>query len=276
MKAALAPEDLSHLPYPVLVSPKLDGIRAIRWKNKLITHRGEPIPNRHVTKLLCENIPHGVEGELVLPDWTARHRHVASAIMSRDGEPEFNFIMFDRFDCPLSGWEMRNATLGLLNGKLPGVVGSFSRAGLLSRCETQRHLLTEMERSLKNGYEGLIIRDPNGRYVRGRCTTKSGPTWKLKGFADEEAVVIGVYEEESIDGRMKGRLGGVICTFLGDDDVHWKCGSGFTATEREEFWHDEGAGLIGKMVTVKHQPPPGGRRPGEKPRFPVFLRVRED
>jgi DNA ligase-1 len=268
MKAALAPDDLRQLPYPVIVSPKLDGIRAIRWQDKLITHRGEPIPNRHVTKMLCGALPHGVEGELCLPDLTARHRHVASAIMSRDGEPEFRFMAFDRFDCVQTSYETREMTLRLIHHKIDQVSRVASR-----KVDTVLGLLHAMDESTCAGYEGLIIRDPAGGYVRGRCTTKEGPTWKLKSFADEEAVVIGFEEEVSIHGEPKGRLGALHCTFLGDD-VHWKVGSGFTADERELYW--PGERLLGKLVTVKHQPPPGGRRPGEKPRFPVFLRVRED
>src|SRR5690606_8348078 len=45
------------------------------------------------------------------------------------------------------------------------------------------------------GFEGLILRDPNGPYKYGRSTAREGWMLKLKRFKDSEAEVIGVEEE---------------------------------------------------------------------------------
>jgi len=60
------------------------------------------------------------------------------------------------------------------------------------------HFLAELEtmeeKALAEGHEGIMVRRPSGLYKHGRATEKSQDLLKIKRFADDEAIVIGVTE----------------------------------------------------------------------------------
>ena len=52
-----------------------------------------------------------------------------------------------------------------------------------------------MIQNLKDGYEGLMLRDPNGVYKFGRSTVKENILLKVKDFMDDEAEIISFREK---------------------------------------------------------------------------------
>jgi DNA ligase-1 len=140
---------------------------------------------------------------------------------------------------------------------------------------------------LAQGYEGLIIRDPNSLYKEGRVG-KGGEVVRLKRFEDREAVILEMVEcEENQNtpvrdelGRMvrsshqsgkvgKGILGAMRCL----DEVTGKeirvgCGV-MSHEERREHWE---VGIEGKRI--KYKCFPCGEK--DKPRFPTFLSFRPE
>ena len=80
--------------YPVLASPKIDGIRCLIVNGKAVTRSLKPIPNEHIRSMLEKYAPDGADGEIVVGD---SFNATTSAVMSRDGEPEFTYFIFD--DC---------------------------------------------------------------------------------------------------------------------------------------------------------------------------------
>ena len=152
--------------------------------------------------------------------------------------------------------------------------------------------LAEYEaRCLAEGHEGVMIRDPKGAYKHGRSTTREGGLLKIKQFADEEMRVTGFVEmmhndneaEEDAFGRTKRstskeglRPAGVMGVMVGEteDGAVVELGTGFTAEEREVMWNLRES-LVGKLVKFKHLPDPGGRKPGQRPRHPVYLGFRD-
>ena len=309
--AGKCPADLSQLNYPVFASPKLDGIRAIRIGNQLLSRTLKPIPNEYVQQWCSRHVPEGVDGELVLSDWAAPFSEVSSAIMKRDGKPDFHYVTFDNY---------------LLPGVYKDRVQSYEMDGLfLTSASNDNHwrYLNQVEVScaeelialdLKHQqarYEGTMVRDPYGKYKFGRSTTAEGILLKLKTFDDEEATIIGAKEEmhnaneekRNLLGLMKrsthkankvpkGRLGAFVCIFK--DGARFDVGSGLTDQQKEELWWllnnemrhltkpaSEWQGLTVDpsafpQITVKHQPPPGGRQAGAAPRIPVFKGFRFD
>lgn len=323
-------DDIRTLNYPVLASPKLDGIRCVKLDGKALSRKLKPIPNDFVRNWIEANLPDGIDGELLVRgprerlkqgalsgDWSPvlmPFNEVSSAIMSKDGEPDFMFLAFDllepvipfteypvgeafvpfedRYD-RLEHW-FRHQWCGHEEGRLFVVPHNL--------IENARAMQALVEEHTASGYEGTMVRDPNGRYKFGRSTVREGILLKIKAFVDEEATVIGVVEqmhnanEATLDnlGHTKrssakagkvgtGKLGALVCRL--EDGTEFEIGSGFTDSERLSLWYRAtvnsalsglGALLIGKQVKFKHQPPPGGRQPGEKPRFPVFLGWRED
>ena len=136
--------------------------------------------------------------------------------------------------------------------------------------------------ALAKGFEGLILRDPDGLYKCGRSTIKDQGLLKLKRFEDSEAEIIGV-EEEMFNGNEaetnelgrtkrstakaglvgKGTMGAIVVRDL-VSKVEFNIGTGFDAEDRKKDWP------IGTVVKYKFFPV--GVK--DKPRHPVYLGVR--
>lgn len=300
MLAAPAPEDLTKLRFPILVSPKLDGIRCVKLNGKALSRKLLPIPNNFVRNWIEKNLPDGIDGELMLSSMqAATFNEVQSAIMSVDGEPDFVFCAFDLH----SAAPFRDRFTELSTSHLEWSTDHWLRLRIVPHEETYSidRLLEMGAEFCAAGFEGAMIRDPNGPYKFGRSTEKEGYLLKLKSFVDEEATVIGWVEQfentneatvnelgqtkrSSAKAGMvpKGVLGALQCRF--DDGTEFEVGSGFTDAERAAIWNTEiltaidrtVPSVVDRIVTIKHQPPPGGRKPGEAPRFPVFKGFRHD
>ncbi|MEI6656583.1 MAG: hypothetical protein WCP45_17605, partial [Verrucomicrobiota bacterium] len=81
------------LPFPVLATPKLDGIRCLKLGGKALTRSFKPISNRFAREWIEANLPDGLDGELMLRGGT--FNETTSAIGARDGTPDFVFHVFD-------------------------------------------------------------------------------------------------------------------------------------------------------------------------------------
>lgn len=273
MKPMLACEaDLSKLKFPVLASPKLDGVRALVRDGVVLSRSLKPIPNRHVQLMFGRPELEGFDGELILGDPThpEAYRRTVSAVMSIEGEPDVDFHVFDRWDRDYPYNEV-----ALPYGLTTPV------------CSTLVRTLEELEEYevalLDKGYEGVMLRDPQSPYKFGRSTAKEGYLLKLKRFADSEAEIIAFEElmhnqnEATInetghterstkqDGLLPADTLGALVVRDIHSGVEFKIGTGFTAAERQKFWNLR-ATLRG--VLVKYQYFPTGSK--EKPRFPSF------
>ena len=98
--------------------------------------------------------------------------------------------------------------------------------------------------SIINGYEGIMIKDPESFYECKRSTT-----WlKSKPFI-EISLEVKDYEEGT--GRNKGKLGAIIAEGIdGDKNFKTNVGSGFTDLQRKEFWEDKDK-LIGQIIEIR-------------------------
>ncbi|MBR19897.1 MAG: ATP-dependent DNA ligase [Euryarchaeota archaeon] len=98
--------------------------------------------------------------------------------------------------------------------------------------------------AVDGGYEGVMIKDPDAKY---EC--KRTHSWlKAKPFIEVTLKVVAVEEGT---GRNEGRLGAVIIE--GEDDGYnykLNCGSGFTDSQRDEFWAERDS-LIGNLIEVR-------------------------
>ena len=286
MLADKAPEDLGALNFPVLVSPKLDGIRCVIIDGKPVSRKLKDIPNEYIQRVLTDaKLPEGFDGELMMRE-QASFSETSGNVMRRDGEPDFVFNVFDCATAP-GGFQERFA---YVEGYLKRNPTQFATVVPHRLVQSASELLRIEECALSDGFEGAMIRSLDGPYKMGRATTKQGYLLKLKRFADDEAVVCGVAElmhnmnEATKDnlGRTKrssakaGKEGGdtlgkLLCKRVSDDcpvDV----GGGFTAAQRAELWAVRDT-LIGKIVKYKFQPDPAA--PQNAPRFPVFLGFRD-
>lgn len=278
-----------NITYPVLVSPKLDGIRCLIVDGKVVSRSLKPIPNEHVQRLYGHEIYNGLDGELIVGDATAKNafNSTTSGIMSKDGNPDITFFVFDDFSNPTLPFKERfvNAIERITkdDGKYHQYFAPVGHA-IIEDFEK----LDESENNvLRMGYEGLMIRDPMGEYKFGRSTLKQGWLLKLKRFEDSEAQIIGYqqlmhntneakknelgYQERSSkkEGKEPKPMIGAIKVKDLKTGVEFDIGTGFDRKQRRKLWRGREY-LFGKIVKYKYQPT--GVK--EKPRFPVFLGFR--
>jgi DNA ligase-1 len=234
------------------MSEKLDGVRAY-WDGKQFLSRQN---NRyHAPDWFVEGLPDvHLDGEL----WLARKAFQrAVSIARRQDKPDlWRELRYVVFDAPkaANAFEDRLAFCReLVVKKKPPFVLAHEH----TLCQGKEHLLSELARIEALGGEGLMLRQPKSAYVAGRSMT----LLKVKSFLDAEARVIG---HEPGKGRHKGRMGALLVEL--PNGKRFSVGTGFSDAERER------PPALGVVITFRYQE----LTDAGIPRFPSFLRVRED
>ena len=271
------------LRFPVLATPKLDGIRCLKLGGKALTRSFKPISNRFAREWIEANLPDGLDGELMLRGGT--FNETTSAIGARDGRSDFVFHVFDyvtgALDTPYCERMKALAALPESDRIVKVLPVEIRNAAELAAYE---------EECVAAGYEGVMVRTPNSHYKCGRSTEREGWLLKIKRFEDDEAVVLASYEgmtnqnaaELDAFGRTKrslaqagmvGRneLGGFVVRHL-KTGVEFRLGYNHIVggIDRVTLWQRRET-LVGRVVKFSHQP--SGAK--EAPRFPKFIGFRE-
>lgn len=289
LAATLPPDqDLTALPYPLLVSPKLDGVRAMVQNGHVYSRSGKLIPNQYVQKLFGRKALNGLDGELIVgaPSGEGVFKRTSSAVISASGEPDVRFYVLDWFGTwasasfylrmPLLQRAVKSGTAK--NGVV--ILPQVKVAGL-------GDLLNQEREYLRAGYEGAMLRTLNAPYKQGRSTLREFYLVKLKRFSDGEALVLSAVElqhneNDCIPGTKRrrsckagksgaGKLGALRVRDL-KTGVEFEVGTGFTDAERRAIWN---SGIPDNCV-IKYKYFAYGV--DKKPRHPVFLgfRSKED
>jgi len=278
-------ESIKSLKYPLLASIKLDGIRALKINGKLVSRTFKAIPNNYIRSIVEKELPDGIDGELVVGN---SFQDSSSGVMSRDGQPDFIFYVFDWVNGDVN--EPFQQRFARLQQYMLSEHKNSSHFKLLTHkliMNSEEMALYE-ECAVAEGHEGVMVRSVNGPYKCGRSSSKEGYLLKIKRFEDSEAEIIGFEEqmhntneaEEDNFGRTKrSRVAeglvpaGILGTFTVRDvntKVTFSIGTGLNNSQRVVFWKQK-TSLLGKVIKYKYQPT------GilEAPRFPVFLGFRD-
>lgn len=288
---AITVEDLDNLKYPVMIQPKVDGIRCCLLDGRALSSTLKPIPNYYIRNCLREThnrLPHYLlDGELVLKDKTKSFQENVSAIMTQMGTPDFEFIIFD-------GASYTKDLLRDYTFRQPVLTGFPAIKKIYEvPCFRKDDIITMHQHNMSLGYEGSILRWIFGPYKFGRSTLKEQYLLKIKDFEDAEAIVVGFEEKlindndpeldergytkrsSSKNGMVKGNtLGALIVKGINGqfEGVTFNVGSGFTNEQRKEIWSDGLPYLNKTILTYKYQ------RIGsmDKPREPIFKGFRNE
>ena len=214
-------EDLDNLIYPVICSPKLDGIRALVKDNKFVTRSMKDIPNKAVQKymealtsiypFLWNKDLSELDGELMFghPSMSTDHdifNKTTKALMSFDGEPELTYWVFDSFKNPEDTHTARAIDAGFLTHHISKALIQLYMEDLKVKihfkvlesqvCYNSKQILEYENQCIEKGFEGIMIRKPDMPYKFGRSakTKTQQHLLKLKRFADAEAEIIGFEE----------------------------------------------------------------------------------
>src|SRR3972149_596598 len=87
------------IPFPMLLSPKLDGIRCLVIDGVAVGRSLKPIPNKYVQLLFGRREFNGLDGELIVDSPIAKEvfQVTSSGVMSIEGQPKVKFYVFDDF-----------------------------------------------------------------------------------------------------------------------------------------------------------------------------------
>ena len=284
MLACNAPTNLKTLSYPLFASTKLDGIRCLIRNGVALSRTLKPIRNHYIQSILGSSNYDGLDGELIVgsPNASDCMRKTSSGVMSIEGEPDFTYYVFDNWQRTVSPYEK---CLEILQR-----IASHPKMIVLPQflCRNASEVETYEQFTINNGYEGIILRRPDGIYKHGRSTPKEGLLYKLKRYQQDEAIVIGyeslqhnendaelnelgyIQRSSAQAGKVDSPLLGALIVEGGSLATTFRIGSGFTAAEREALWQQRD-NLIGRIVSYKHFP--SGSK--DRPRHPIFKGFRD-
>ena len=275
-----SPFDEALLKFPVLASPKLDGVRAIVRDGVVLSRALKPIPNKWVQQRFS-HLEH-FDGELIVgasnhPDVL---RTTTSGVMRVEGEPDVSFHVFDHVENHARLYTVR---YDLLEEDTEINVFVVPQHELMNTFE-----LNAFEHEvLAEGYEGVMLRHPDAPYKFGRSTAREGYLLKVKRFHDDEFEIVG-FEEEMFNaneattselGRTKrsshkankipkGRLGALVLKY---GDTTFNCGTGFNDAERENIWAERER-YLGQFAKIKYF----AHGIKDVPKLPSFLGIRDE
>ena len=275
--------------YPYLATPKIDGIRFLMVNGQAVSRSFKPIRNKYIQQILSSALPDGIDGELTVGD---NFQESTSGIMSIEGEPDFFVWIFDYVEAgpeTILPYNERVRQLEELEalGYFAGLDSHYIVLSpkLVNTLEEVQQLETSY---LSNGFEGVMLRDPEGTYKFGRSSIKANILLKVKKFLDAEGVIIGFKEkmsnqnEATLDAfgykeRKGGKDGLVPAGTLGafrlmlHTGQEVSCGSGLNDEQRQEIWDNQEA-YDGKFVKFKYM----AHGIKDLPRHPIFLGFRHE
>ena len=230
-----------------VMSEKLDGIRGY-WDGKHLISRGGKII--HAPKWFTKDYPpFAIDGEL----WSKRgdFENISSIVRDKVPSEKWREIKHCIFEVP-------NAKGGLFArlAKVKPYEGKYIRIIPQKYVKNRADLQKFLKSVEKLGGEGVVVRDPNAPYIDKR-TSKA---LKVKTFFDTECEVVRVLHGK---GKYSDKMGSIKCKL--PNGTLFKIGSGFSDAQRSN------PPKVGDIVTFKYKK----MTKYGKPRFPIFLRVRE-
>lgn len=280
------PAFFEELVFPLLCSPKYDGVRCMVRESVCLSRTGKLLPSLQVQDDFWR-FEH-FDGELVEGNPTDNnvYNRTQSHVMSYEKPGDVRFYVFDyihpsyldkafheRLDILEEIWPSNELNLFLVEQKY---------------IDNIEELFEYEEKCLEEGFEGIMMRNPVAHYKQGRATFKNQIIWKLKRFQDDEGLIIG-FEEGSINNNIQERdeLGyakrsvskkgllpastvGRFIVLYDDEEISVSPGT-FTHRERELIWNnrEQYLGSWLKFRFMKY-----GMK--DKPRYPRALGIRDD
>lgn len=252
--------------YPCFVQPKLDGVRCVTVGDELFSRNGNPFPTlNHIKeelKLNTENLI--LDGELYTDDINFEKIVGLVKKTKKTPEEEKNSLkiylnVFDYIDSNLP-FNQRLNNLNKFFEKNKSL--KYIKQVKTEECQNEQNVMEFLDKYTKEGYEGVIIRNKEGKYAE---NARSNHLQKLKKFIDEEFEIIDYTTPEQ--GKEVGCVVWICKTKEGKKFNVRPLGS----YEERKKQYKNGKKYIGKMLTVKYQELTNDHIP----RFPVGITIRD-
>jgi DNA ligase-1 len=234
------------------VSEKYDGLRGYWDGQKLWTRNGNAI---HAPDYFLAELPRDValDGELWMGH--GKFEETVSIVRSETPDDRWRTIHYMVFDAPQAKGTFEQR-MQFLRATIPAE-NEFVRFVAQEHCQGKTQLLAQLDRVVRDGGEGLMLRQPDSVYEPRRSPT----LLKVKPYDDAEAKVIA---HEPGKGKYAGKLGAL--RVRTDDGREFSIGSGLSDAERDS------PPPVGTVITYRFR----GLTANGMPRFPSYLRIRRD
>lgn len=300
--------DRAKVRFPVIVQPKIDGVRGLNINNVMSARTLRPFGNKYTNLFFSQHAFRGFDGELAAEAET--HPRLcsltSSATSTIEGSPWLMWHIFDFINEETIGWpywqrlSCAQMRIEMLRREHPHL-GQHLRIIPWVTCGSIDELDAYIEQHIDQGYEGTIFRAAEGKYKEGRSSPTQNGLLRIKPFITVDAEVTGIEEGQRNENEAKlnelghtsrsthaenmvpnGMVGAVHARLLEDavfnkkvvhkkgDMVRFGAGR-LTHDQRRAMFLDPTL-IVGKRM--KGQIFPYGIK--DKPRFPTFQALRSD
>jgi len=259
--------------YPCYVQPKLDGMRVVavvsEGKCQLYSRTQKAVNTlphivKHVEDLCrTNNTPDIIfDGEAYCHTDEDNFNELMSIIRRDEIHPRHEEIEYHIYDLPSQfNTDFRGRHL-TLKAFFAGQIGHKNLVLVETvDCPAERELKSLHDHYVSNGYEGIMVRNSEGKYEFKR----SKSLLKYKVFQDAEFKVIGVQEGK---GKLMGSAGAFIC--VTESGKEFNCKMEGELSNLKEYFVNFDNEYKGKWLTVKFF----NMTVDGAPRFPVGIRFR--
>ena len=281
----------SRLKVPVLVQPKIDGVRGINLDGNLVGRSLKPFANTALTEKFSGKQFLGLDGELAVGPETSPSlcRDTTSAVNTINRHADdvvwhvLDLVTEKTVKLSYSlRFEMLKHVVFMLKNPQIVVVKPCTLAYNLGQVEDFDAGFLAM------GYEGTILRNPDAAYKEGRPSTVYQQYMRIKRFSDAEAVVLDVIEgrqnlNEAIINALgrtersthaqsmvpNGKVGSLLCRDVRTRQEISVSAGAMTEAERV-YYFQQPKEIIGKTITYKTF----SKGVKDLPRFPTFKHIR--
>lgn len=213
------------LRFPYLASPKIDGYRGFVDGGVIRMSSGVPYPNDFTRDLFSMIVAEGFDGEMGVgsPCDVETFKRASGSFRKKTGEPDVVMYVFD--DRTLHDWAFEDR-LNRVKARIEGIKAAARSdlpadarvrlQALADRIVFHEHVLIENleqldayeSKCVAEGYEGVMLRDPRGKYKHGRSTVNENLLLKVKRMVHDEAEIVGFVERmENTSESFKDELG---------------------------------------------------------------------
>lgn len=281
--------------FPVIAQPKIDGVRGINLGGFLTGRSLKTHRNIYTTNLYSHPMLHGFDGELAAESEThsALCRITTSALNTIEDDPYTLWWLFDYItpETRLLPYRIRYDAIRIQLRRIEyGYPDLYAHLRIVpSTIAYNMTQLNELDVMYnKEGFEGTILRDPEGQYKEGRSTVREGGLLRIKHFAEEEAVVNSI-EEGQHNGNVatvnflgntersshqlnmipNGMLGAMLCRDL-KTGMPIKVSAGAMTHEERTVYFRNPELILNKIIKYKTFL----KGVKDKPRFPTFQSIK--
>jgi len=258
------------LSFPVFVQPKLDGERCIAIKkNGKFTLWSRSRKQIHSCPHIIEQLNSmNLVGKIFLDGELYKHgldevelEKLMGSVRKKTPSKESAQVEFHIYDC---GWLNTKLEYDLTHRiqTIQSLPDYFEHIHVVETVRRFSHHEINFEHDyyVKEGYEGVIVRNPYSLYQQNK---RSNDSLKFKKFKESDFKIVGVVpgKDKTVIFKCETKTGFVFgATMKGDKDSNQKY------LKKKSLWH-------GKLLNVKYQRLTGANK---VPLFPVGIKIRND